>query len=81
MSRTARVWAPRASKVDVVVGGEAQPMAAQDGGWWSAELATGGPEAGRPARSTAGRDRLRLPAGRRPDRAARPAIAPATRRC
>ncbi len=44
MSRTARVWAPRASKVQLVVAGEAHQMAAQDGGWWSADLPTGGPD-------------------------------------
>src|SRR6476661_7169409 len=44
MSRTARVWAPRTTKVELVVGDQAYPMAAQDGGWWSADLPTGGPQ-------------------------------------
>jgi maltooligosyltrehalose trehalohydrolase len=38
MTRTARVWAPRASKVQLVVGGTDHPMDAQDGGWWTADL-------------------------------------------
>ena len=38
MSGTARVWAPRVAKVDLVIGDEAHPMVAEDGGWWSAEL-------------------------------------------
>ncbi len=39
MTRTARVWAPRASKVHLVVGGADHPMDALDGGWWTADLA------------------------------------------
>ncbi len=38
MSGTARVWAPRVAKVDLVIGDEPHPMVAEDGGWWSAEL-------------------------------------------
>ncbi|MGH8888320.1 MAG: malto-oligosyltrehalose trehalohydrolase [Acidothermaceae bacterium] len=38
MTRTITVWAPRASGVDVVVGGQRHPMKLAGGGWWSAEL-------------------------------------------
>ena len=38
MNGTARVWAPRVAKVDLVIGSDAHPMVAEDGGWWSAEL-------------------------------------------
>ena len=73
-----RLGAPGAPTVELVVGGGDYPMAAAgrrlvDGGWRPAA------ERCAPARS-AGRDRLRLPAGRRPDRPARPAVPPATRR-
>ena len=43
MNGTARVWAPRVAKVDLVIGDEAHPMVAEDGGWWSAELPRRGP--------------------------------------
>ena len=36
MTRAVRVWAPRAAKVQLVVGGVDHPMDAQDGGWWTA---------------------------------------------
>ena len=49
MSRTVRVWAPRADKVRVVVGDAASPMAAQEHGWWSGELPVSGASAGDPA--------------------------------
>jgi maltooligosyltrehalose trehalohydrolase len=39
MTRTARVWAPRASTVHLVVGGTDHRMDAQEGGWWTADLA------------------------------------------
>jgi maltooligosyltrehalose trehalohydrolase len=41
MSRTVRVWAPRAGRVQLVVGVAASPMTPQDGGWWSGELPPG----------------------------------------
>jgi maltooligosyltrehalose trehalohydrolase len=34
-----RVWAPKAKRVDVDVGGERYPMSAAENGWWSAESA------------------------------------------
>ena len=35
---TFRVWAPLPKKVEVQVGAERHPMAAQPDGWWSAEI-------------------------------------------
>ncbi len=39
-----RVWAPRAERVDVKVGGSAYPMAQTGGGWWEASVDAAGPE-------------------------------------
>lgn len=38
MSRTTRVWAPRAAKVVLVIGDAEYPMTPGDDGWWSADL-------------------------------------------
>ena len=38
MARTARVWAPRVTKIELVTGGQGIPMVAADAGWWEAEL-------------------------------------------
>src|SRR5581483_5699871 len=42
LSATFRVWAPRASRVDLVVNGERRAMSAAPGGWWTAPGATPG---------------------------------------
>jgi maltooligosyltrehalose trehalohydrolase len=34
---TTRVWAPAASRVELVLGEQRRPMVAEDGGWWSGE--------------------------------------------
>ena len=43
-SRTARVWAPRAAKVGLVVDNTDHQMTEQDGGWWIADLPVSGAE-------------------------------------
>jgi maltooligosyltrehalose trehalohydrolase len=37
--RRPAVWAPRASRVELVSSGERHPMAARDGGWWASPVA------------------------------------------
>lgn len=46
LTRTARVWAPRAATVQLVVDGVEHPMDAQDGGWWTADLTAAAASAG-----------------------------------
>lgn len=43
MAQRFAVWAPRPSRVDVVVGGERWPMAPVGRGWWAAEVDGAGP--------------------------------------
>src|SRR5690242_15428159 len=38
-----RVWAPRAERVDVKVGGSEYPMTQTGGGWWEAGVDVAGP--------------------------------------
>ncbi len=38
-----RVWAPRAKKVEVGVGGKMHPLNTDEGGWWYAEVEEAGP--------------------------------------
>jgi maltooligosyltrehalose trehalohydrolase len=37
-----RVWAPKATTVEVNLGGRRRPMGREDGGWWQAEVAEAG---------------------------------------
>jgi maltooligosyltrehalose trehalohydrolase len=40
---TFRVWAPRASTVDVLIGDASHPMQAAESGWWLAQVENAGP--------------------------------------
>ena len=42
MSRTARVWAPKASTVELVVGDDTHPMIEQADGWWTVDFEAAG---------------------------------------